>query len=65
MFKCQHCHTEYGGIRGLSAASCPRCREDGGVERRDWATRPFASVPAPARSLTAPVVDLRFARRAL
>ncbi len=26
MFRCDHCHTEYGGIRGISADSCPRCR---------------------------------------
>jgi hypothetical protein len=68
MFKCEHCHTEYGGIRGLSADSCPRCREAGGSpERRDWATRPFASTAsAPGRAglPAAPVVDLRFARRA-
>jgi hypothetical protein len=27
MFRCNHCHTEYGGIRGLSADICPRCRD--------------------------------------
>jgi len=27
MFRCNHCHTEYGGIRGISADICPRCRE--------------------------------------
>ena len=27
MFKCDHCHTEYGGIRGISADVCPRCRD--------------------------------------
>jgi hypothetical protein len=26
MFRCEQCHTEYGGIRGISADSCPRCR---------------------------------------
>jgi hypothetical protein len=27
MFQCDTCHTEYGGIRGLPAGTCPRCRE--------------------------------------
>jgi hypothetical protein len=27
MFHCDSCHTEYGGIRGLPAGICPRCRE--------------------------------------
>jgi len=27
MFRCNHCHTEYGGIRGVSADVCPRCRD--------------------------------------
>jgi hypothetical protein len=26
MFKCDTCHTEYGGIRGLPSGTCPRCR---------------------------------------
>lgn len=30
MFHCQRCHTEYGGIRGLPAGDCPRCRDSGG-----------------------------------
>jgi hypothetical protein len=25
MFKCDCCHTEYGGIRGVVAPKCPRC----------------------------------------
>ena len=25
MFKCDCCHTEYGGIRGFAAPQCPRC----------------------------------------
>jgi hypothetical protein len=25
MFQCSQCHTEYGGIRGISADRCPRC----------------------------------------
>jgi hypothetical protein len=27
MFQCNHCHTEYGGIRGITADVCPRCRD--------------------------------------
>jgi hypothetical protein len=26
MFRCDHCQTEYGGIRGLTSGTCPRCR---------------------------------------
>ena len=50
MFKCDHCHNEYGGIRGLAAGSCPRCSQaaQGQPERRDWATRPFAATAARA-----------------
>ena len=25
MFRCDHCQTEYGGIRGVIADRCPRC----------------------------------------
>lgn len=25
MFRCDHCHTDYGGIRGVIADRCPRC----------------------------------------
>lgn len=25
MFRCEQCETEFGGIRGVSAARCPRC----------------------------------------
>ncbi len=25
MIECNHCHTRYGGIRGISAGQCPRC----------------------------------------
>jgi hypothetical protein len=27
MFRCDHCQTEYGGIRGVIADRCPRCAE--------------------------------------
>jgi hypothetical protein len=26
MFRCEQCHREYGGIRGISTDSCPRCK---------------------------------------
>lgn len=53
MFRCDHCHTEYGGIRGLSGGSCPRCRESQTQpERRDWNTRPFAGAPVRRRAET-------------
>jgi hypothetical protein len=31
MFRCDRCHTEYGGIRGISTDSCPRCKQLTGV----------------------------------
>lgn len=66
MFRCDHCHTEYGGIRGLSAATCPRCTEQtASAERRDWSTRPFAPSPAPRPTVsTWPETELHPARRA-
>lgn len=66
MFRCDHCHTEYGGIRGLTAGTCQRCQEQtAGDERRDWSTRPFASSP-PSRPTVSTLseTELRFARRA-
>ncbi|MGC1165952.1 MAG: hypothetical protein WA862_07585 [Solirubrobacterales bacterium] len=38
MFRCDSCHTEYGGIRGLPSGTCPRCR----AQRADLA-RPVAT----------------------
>jgi hypothetical protein len=35
MFICNHCHTEYGGIRGVKGAVCPRC-----VARESFANSP-------------------------
>jgi hypothetical protein len=67
MFRCDHCHTEFGGIRGLAAGTCPRCTEQtASAERRDWSTRPFASAPAAARSSVVgrSEAELRLARRA-
>jgi hypothetical protein len=26
MFRCEQCHREFGGIRGIATDSCPRCR---------------------------------------
>ena len=43
MFHCNHCHTEYGGIRGISAEKCPRCAAaDGTATQR----RPETSITA-------------------
>ncbi|HYJ22460.1 MAG TPA: hypothetical protein VEW07_10605 [Solirubrobacterales bacterium] len=38
MFRCDTCHTEYGGIRGLPSGTCPRCRA-----QRTNLTRPVAT----------------------
>jgi hypothetical protein len=38
MFRCDTCHTEYGGIRGLPSGTCPRCRA-----RRADLTQPVAA----------------------
>jgi hypothetical protein len=50
MFQCDRCHTEYGGIRGLPAGHCPRCRDNGGDGLGVAVSRPgFAlSVASPA-----------------
>lgn len=34
MFRCNHCKTEYGGIRGVSGDICPRC-----IAQNDGASR--------------------------
>jgi hypothetical protein len=34
MFRCDHCKTEYGGIRGVTADRCPRCAAEGVATRR-------------------------------
>jgi hypothetical protein len=41
MFKCECCHTEYGGIRGVVAPECPRCV----AREADPAALPEASGP--------------------
>ena len=49
--RCDTCHTEYGGIRGLPSGTCPRCRA-----RQADLTRPVASSAssrAPLRSAAA------------
>jgi hypothetical protein len=38
MFQCDTCHTEYGGIRGIAAGTCPRCRQ-----QQASLTRPVAA----------------------
>jgi hypothetical protein len=52
MFRCDHCHTEYGGIRGITSGTCPRCRTrtDHGQGRE---RHPFAAATRP-RQLTGP-----------
>jgi hypothetical protein len=47
MFQCNQCHTEYGGIRGISAHSCPRCqaRQDGAA--RQHSAPALVAAPAP------------------
>lgn len=51
MFRCNHCQTEYGGIRGVLADSCPRCMggDDVAIRRSSasTATRETASWPPP------------------
>jgi hypothetical protein len=34
MFRCDHCHTEYGGIRGIDSGACPRCRTQSEPDRK-------------------------------
>lgn len=47
MFQCNQCHIEYGGIRGISADSCPRCRaRQGGATRQHSAPALVASPPS-------------------
>ncbi len=45
MFRCDHCHTEYGGIRGIAAERCPRCTSKDGVAAQQ---RPALLAMAPA-----------------
>ncbi|MET0558070.1 MAG: hypothetical protein ABW065_05300 [Solirubrobacterales bacterium] len=42
MFHCDRCHTEFGGIRGLPAGSCPNCRSrgDGGISTPGFSLSP-------------------------
>ena len=44
MFRCNHCKTEYGGIRGVTADNCPRCVARYGIPARE----PSASAIAPS-----------------
>jgi hypothetical protein len=62
MFRCNHCHTEYGGIRGISADICPRCRDREATAPGNASVFASASdatyLTASARSLPArPLVD--------
>ena len=57
MFQCDHCKREYGGIRGVTGHTCPRCLgesgRDGAVDRKAQSTyampRPLLRVVASAR----------------
>lgn len=71
MFRCDHCHTEYGGIRGIASGTCPRCRAqtDSNRERRSLASswRPAqiagSSWSALASPLLGPIAELDRAAR--
>jgi hypothetical protein len=48
MFQCDSCHTEYGGIRGIPAGTCPRCRQrQAGFSRPVAASASLASYSHP------------------
>jgi hypothetical protein len=44
MFRCDSCHTEYGGIRGIAAGTCPRCKSG----KTAAPTPPASSTPDPS-----------------
>jgi hypothetical protein len=63
MFQCDTCHTEYGGIRGLPAGTCPRCRERQASLARPAATSASffstsASAPFATSSWSTPTMPL-------
>ncbi len=48
MFRCDQCHTEYGGIRGISIDRCPRCRQQAGAaETRPTVAAAWGSSESP------------------
>jgi hypothetical protein len=47
MFRCNSCHTEYGGIRGVTADVCPRCRDREAAQ--SMPTTAVASFAGPSR----------------
>ncbi len=49
MFRCNHCKTEYGGIRGVDADNCPRCVARYSVPARLPVASPAIASPAPWR----------------
>jgi hypothetical protein len=70
MFQCNHCHTEYGGIRGISADVCPRCRDRQGgptnVASAFASSSPHLTAPSwslPARPLVGEIARLDRAAR--
>ena len=39
MFQCDHCKREYGGIRGVTGHTCPRCLGSGEFVRSETVDR--------------------------
>jgi hypothetical protein len=59
MFRCDHCHTEYGGIRGIDSGSCPRCRAQSEPDReRRFAVAAWRTPQIAARRWSALVSPL-------
>jgi len=70
MFRCNSCHTEYGGIRGITADVCPRCRDRqataapvAALAGFPQATRPGSDWSLPARPLLGEIARLDRAAR--
>jgi hypothetical protein len=58
MFRCDSCHTEYGGIRGLPSGTCPRCRKHQASLMRPVATTASFAGASPSPLLTAPLCSI-------
>jgi hypothetical protein len=48
MFQCNQCHTEYGGIRGITADRCPRCAAQDDAPTRGHGDRDLAMATSAA-----------------
>jgi hypothetical protein len=53
MFQCNQCHTEYGGIRGISSGTCPRCRQRESTENTQPSPATAAGASRRSPQLTA------------